>query len=72
MAGAEPALLNVLTDRGRAWRDEGGDYGNGVHWEEVSKEQRNALGSCELQLQLRARRYLSQKTRQALIKLLGE
>lgn len=50
MTGVEPALLNVLTDRGRAWGDEGGDYGNGVHWEEVSKEQRNALGSFELQL----------------------
>lgn len=39
-----------LQARGRAWGTEGGDYGNGVHWEEVSKEQRNALGSCKLQL----------------------
>lgn len=71
MTGVEPALLKALTDRGRAWGAEGGNYGNGVHWEEVSKEQRNALESCELQLQLRARRYLSEKTRQAKIKLLG-
>lgn len=42
--------MNVLAGRGRAWGTEGGDYENGVHWEEVSKEQRNALGSYKLQL----------------------
>lgn len=62
MTGVGPALLNVLAGRGRAWGAKGGDYGNGVHWEEVSKEQRNALGSGKLQL--RVQRYLSQKTRQ--------
>lgn len=50
MTGVGLVLLNVLTGRGRALGAEGGDYGNGVHWEEVSKEQRNALGSCKLQL----------------------
>lgn len=50
VTGVGPALLNVLTGRGRAWGAKGGVYGNGVYWEEVSKDQRNALGSCELQL----------------------
>lgn len=48
--GGRAGSIECPFRQGQGWGAEGGDYGNGVQWEEVSKEQRNALGSWKLQL----------------------
>lgn len=63
--GGRAGSIECPFRQGRAWGAEGGDYGNGVLWEEVSKEQRNALESCKLQLRAKIPALFSQKTRQA-------